>query len=803
MTSQGYIHKPLDKSELRWLCDPDRFEFSSTEEIEPLDEIVGQDSAIEALRYGLETNAPGQNIFVRGLTGTGRSTTIRRLLESIRPPCPPAADRCYVYNFAQPDRPRLITVPRGEGERLARRLEALIQFVKDDLTRALSSDLVKSRMGELEKSTAAEIESLTAPFETELRSAGLSLLTTQMGPLTRQMIVPVVDGEPVPLEHLEALRRQGRFSDAALDATRAQIATHAERLQKIGESVQEIQIRHQRAIGELMEGEVTALLAQSMAGIRTEFPSPEVGAFLDGIIDDIASKRIQHLDQAERFTQLYRVNVVLSHDNDDCPIVIDNSPSLPGLVGSVDWSMGPDGAPEAPQLMVRGGTLLRADGGYLIVEARDVLTEPGAWKALIRTLRAGRIELTPPDLPVPWRMPMLRPDPIPVKVKVILLGDPGVYPMLEALDPDFANLFKVLADFDDVIPRDDSGLRCYANIVARIAREEELPAFDRSSLAELSEHGARIAARRGKLTARFGRLADLVREAAFVARRDERATVVREDVQAAIRRTKARADLPSRRFRDFVRDGTLQIATRGAEVGQINGLAVMNAGQLAYGFPTRITATIGPGSRGAINIEREAELSGAIHTKGFYILGGLLRHLLRTQHPLAFDASVAFEQSYAGIDGDSASGAEICCLLSALTELPLRADLAMTGAIDQMGHILPIGAVNEKIEGFYDACTATELTGSQGVVIPASNAGDLMLRHDVLEAAAVGRFEIHAIETIHEAIGLFTGVEPGQQAEDGQYRPDTVLGRAVERAAAFWQMGSAVPASVSDLPVQS
>jgi ATP-dependent Lon protease len=370
--------------------------------------------------------------------------------------------------------------------------------------------------------------------------------------------------------------------------------------------------------------------------------------------------------------------------------------------------------------------------------------------------------------------------------------------MLEALDPDFAHLFKVLADFEEVIPRDDAGVRCYANVVARIARDEELPAFDRTALAELCEHGARIAARRGKLTARFGRLADLVREAAFLAGRDNRQTVTREDVQAAVRRTKARTDLPSRRFQELVRDGTLRIATRGAEVGQINGLAVMSAGQLAYGFPTRITATIGPGSRGAINIEREAELSGAIHTKGFYILGGLLRHLLRTQHPLAFDASVAFEQSYAGIDGDSASAAEICCLLSALTELPIRSDLAMTGAIDQVGHILPIGAVNEKIEGFFDACVATELTGSQGVVIPAANAGDLMLRHDVVEAAEAGRFQVHAIETIHEAIGLFTGVDPGQRGDDGQYPPDTVLGRAVQQAAAFWEMGrhrvSEVPA---------
>jgi len=789
MTQEGYVHQPLDRSELRWLCDPGRFEFATTDELEPSEEIVGQDSAIEALRYGLETDAPGQNVFVRGLTGTGRSTTIRRLLESIRPPCPPAADRCFVYNFSQPDRPRLVTVPRGEGERFRRRVDGLIRFLREDLTSALSSELVKARLGELEKAAGAEIERLTEPFERELREAGLSLVTAQVGPVARQVIVPVIDGEPATPERLEALRREGRLGEGEIEAIRSRIAEYAERMQKIGESIQEIQLRRQQAVERFMESEVKALLGQGMARIRSEFPSPEVGVFLDEVLEDLLGKRLPHLDRADRFTELYRVNVVLSSGDDECPIVIDNAPSLPGLIGSVDWSMRPDGAPEAPQMLVRSGSLLQADGGYLILEARDVLTEPGAWRALIRTLRSGRIELTPPDLPVPWRMPMLRPDAIPVRVKVVLLGDPGVYPMLEALDPDFGHLFKVLADFDESIPRDDGGLRCYANVVARVAREEALPAFDRSAVAELCEHGARIAARRARLTARFGRLADLVREAAFLARRDRRGTVTGEDVREAVRRNKSRSDLPSRRFRDLVRDGTLRISTRGSSVGQINGLAVMSAGQLAYGFPTRITATIGPGSLGAINIEREAELSGAIHTKGFYILGGLLRHLLRTPHPLAFDASVAFEQSYAGIDGDSASAAEICCLLSALTEIPIRSDLAMTGAIDQLGHILPIGAVNEKIEGFFDACAATELTGTQGVVIPAANAGDLMLRHDVVEAARAGRFRVHAIETIHEAIGLFTGIEPGQRDGGGRYPSQSVLGRAIERAAAFWEMG--------------
>jgi len=290
---------------------------------------------------------------------------------------------------------------------------------------------------------------------------------------------------------------------------------------------------------------------------------------------------------------------------------------------------------------------------------------------------------------------------------------------------------------------------------------------------------------------RFGRLADLAREASFLATKAELDHVSGEQVEQAVRRSKRRADLPSRRFLTFIADGTIRIETRGTAVGQIHGLAVVSSGPLSYGFPTRITATIGPGTAGTINIEREAELSGSIHTKGFYILGGLLRYLLRTSHPLAFDASIAFEQSYGGIDGDSASGAEMCCLLSALTDMPLRQELAMTGAIDQVGNVLPIGAVNEKIEGFFDVCEASGLTGTQGVIIPAANAGDLMLRRDIVDACGSGLFCVHAVSTIHEALGLFTGIEPGRRDAEGNYPEASVLHRAVERARQYWEMAVA------------
>jgi ATP-dependent Lon protease len=779
---------PLPAESLRWRCDPERFPFETTEEIEAQGGVIGQDDAVEALRFGMEISAPGQNIFVRGLTGTGRSTLVRRLLETITPSCPLPADRAYVNNFAQPDRPRLVTLPRGTAESFRRRLDGFISFIEEEFAQGLNSDVVKGRGTEIERRSAERVKEATRPFETELREADLTMVTIQVGPVTRQIIAPVIDGKPAPPERVERLRAEGKLSDEEIEAIGKKIEGFTERLHEVGDRMQEIQMGRAEALHDLLQEEARALLEGAVAGIRKAFSGDDVRTFLDEVIEDMLTRRLGELREGTAFTELYRVNVVLTHREDDpCPAIVEHAPSVPSLMGTIDRTLQMDDRAFAPQMMIRSGSLLRSDGGFLVLEGRDVLTEPGAWKALVRTLRTGRIELVPPELPIPWQIPALKPEPIPVDLKVVMLGDARLYYLLDALDPDFRDHFKVLADFDDVIPRDDEGLGYYASVLARIAKEGALMPFGRDAVARLCEHGARIAAREGKLTARFGRLADLAREAAYLADRAAERVVAAEHVVEAVRRNKRRADLPARRYRELIANGTILVNTQGTAVGQVNALAVMNAGPLTYGFPNRVTATIGAGSSGTINIEREAELSGAIHTKGFYILGGLLRYLLRTDHPLAFSASVAFEQSYGGIDGDSASGAEMCCLLSALTDVPIRQDLAMTGAIDQVGHILPIGAVNEKIEGFFDACIDVRLTGTQGVIIPKTNAGDLMLRQDVVDACAEGRFHVHAVDTIQEAMALFSGRDAGTRGEDGTYPEDSLLGIAVHKAREYWK----------------
>ena len=777
---------PLPAAALRWRCDPAGFAFETTAEVPPIVGIHGQSSAVEALRFGISTRAPGQNVYVRGLAGSGRMTLVRRMLEELNPSCPVKVDRAYVHRFASPDRPRLLSLPAGTARDLVHRMRELGQFVRTGLGEALESDAFVTRRQALEKLAQEEVAEITGPFETELKAAGLQLVQIQVGSTSQAALLPIVDGRPIPPEEYASLRARGTVDDKQHAAVTAALETFTPRL---GEVMQRVQRVRRERLGEIRaaaEETVREILGGMTSEIAARFPGDDVAAFLGEVVEDIVD-RVGSGEGEYDPVELYGVNVVREHDGgESCPVIVENIPTLTNLLGHVDreWS---DGQVSSDYRSIRAGSLLNADGGFLILDARDVLSEPGAWKVLVRTLRCGRLEIVPPELAWPFGQPSLKPDPIDVTLRVILVGDGDIYYLLDQHDPDFSHLFKVLADFDTSIDREPDGPQAYAGVIARICNDENLRPFDREAVAALAEQGARIAARRGKLTARFSRVADIAREAAFLAEQDGRAAVTRADVIEAVRRTKSRADLPSRRFQELIADGTINIRTTGSVVGQINGLAVMQAGPLTYGFPGRITATIGAGRAGLIDIETASELSGSIHTKGFHILGGLLRHLLRVDHPLAFSASLAFEQSYGGIDGDSASGAEICCLLSALTGVPIRQGVAMTGAIDQHGRIQAIGGVNEKIEGFFDACRHASLTGDQGVIIPAANAGDLMLRADLVEACAAGRFSVWPVESIHDALETLTGVEAGRPDAANRYPERSLLGLAVDRAGQYWR----------------
>ncbi|MCB9897416.1 MAG: AAA family ATPase [Planctomycetes bacterium] len=780
---------PLEAGALRWRCDPSAFEFDDTRQAMPVEGIVGQDRAVEALRFGLETRAPGHNVFVRGLSGTGRLTLVRRLLESILPACPLAPDHCYVRNFARPEAPRLVTLSRGRGPGFRQRMSRFVAFLGERFAPSLDTPALRSRRAKLERELHEAMDALVEPFEAALKERGLTVRQVQVDGATMPAVLPLVDGRPVAPDEFEALRTSGRIDDAEAERIEHEILASNERLADVSSRMEALRTNHRTEVTALLVDEGRALLGRVLGEIRAEYPSAAVGAFLDEVADDVLTRRIHEGRDGSDDGPRYEVAVVASHgEQDACAVVVENAPLLERLVGAIQDTRLEQERRLPAHLAVVGGSLLRADGGYLVIEAKELLEQRPAWMALVRTLRSGQLEIGTSGESGLLPTPAVTPEPIPLDVKVVLIGDPGLYEMASAFDRDFDDLFKVVADFEATIPRDAQGLLLYAGVLARLQRDEHLPPLHRTAVAALAEEGARLAQRACCLTTRFGRVADLAREAAFLAARDPGTQVVTDaHVREAVERAHRRSDGPSRRFNEFVRNGVILVRTRGEAVGEANGLAVIHSGNVSFGFPTRITATAAPGQGGAVNIEREAELSGSIHTKGFYILGGLLRRLLRADHPLAFEGSVAFEQSYGGIDGDSASGIEMCCLLSALTEVPLRQDLAMTGAIDQVGNILPVGAVNEKVEGFFDTCVVTGMTGTQGVLVPAANVAELMLREDVVAACAAGRFAVHGVTTIQQALELLAGRPAGERGPEGNYPHDSLLGLAAARARAFWE----------------
>ncbi len=790
-------------SELRWRCDVGSFDFETTADIEPLSGMIGQDEAIEALRFGLEIYAPGQNVFVRGLSGTGRMSLVGRLLKEIQPACPLAGDYAYVANFDSPGEPRLLSLPRGCGAQFRDALEELIEFLRNELAAAMSSDDLRQRKQILEERFKEEAKAIAGPFDEELQQNGLVMHTATVGSTVRPVLLPVIEGEPAPPERIHQLVANGQITDENIEEINGKIEAFSKRLESISIEMQRVRAKHVEHVQGLFRSEARSLLDARCQEIRVGFPQDDVAAFLDGLAEEVVRQPVEELGKDERLLQRFHVNLILGHRAaEDCPVIVENTPTLSNLLGSIDRRVLPEGVAISDHTMISAGSLLRADGGYLILEAREVLSEPGAWKVLVRTLRTGMLEIVPPEMSGPWGMRTLKPQAIPIKIKVILIGDPGLYHALDAQDPDFPDLFKVLADFETTISTGADTLTSYARLFARVARDENLPHYQKDAIAALAEHGARVAGRHDRLTTRFGRLVDIAREAAFLTSKSSERFVTGDRVREAVKRTRRRANLPARRFRESIAEGTIRIQTEGQAIGQVNGLAVVSTGPLTYGFPTRITATIGAGHAGMINIERESQLSGAIHTKGFHILGGLLRHLLRTEHPLAFSASIAFEQSYGGIDGDSASGAEMCCLLSALTGRAMRQDLAMTGAIDQHGRILPIGAATEKIEGYFEVCRAQGFTGTQGVILPSTNVKNLMLRDDVVSACHEGTFHVYAVDDIREAFELFMGIPAGERGDNGEYPEGSLLGLAVEKAFEYWTLASAHPvweeASVED-----
>ncbi|MEW5742256.1 MAG: AAA family ATPase [Myxococcota bacterium] len=782
--------EPLPPSLLFRRTDPSRFTFSSTKELPELREPPGQRRAIDALRFGAAIRQEGYNVFALGPPGLGKQHTVRTLLEQRAASEPPGEDWCYVHNFDETHRPRWLRLPAGRARELRSEVESFIDAVQTRLPAAFQSDEYRRRMKDLEKQHEAAREAALDKARGEVEKRGLALVRSPTG----FALVPVKDGKLVEPEVFETFSdEEKRTYRQALEDARGDMEAFAEKLPGL-------EHEHQRRVRELNRALASSTVSRLAADLRDRFDGlPEVLAHLKALEKDVVENADEFLEgdgtapgKKREASTRYQVNVLVSREaGRGAPVVVQERCGLGHLVGRIEHRQ-IFGALTTDFTLIKPGALHEANGGYLLLDALRVLQHPYAWEELKRSLRARAVTIESiSDLLGLSSTSILEPAPIPLEVKVVMLGDRWVYYLLSALDPDFPELFKVAADFADDLPRTPETDAEYARLVAEMARKNQLKPLDAEAVARVVEYASRFAGDSEKVTAHTRAVADVLREADYWATRDGKNLVGKAEVEHALEAQERRVDRLRERVYEEIHRGTLRIATKGTAVGQVNGLAVARAGELDFGFPVRITARTRLGKGEVVDIEREAELSGPIHSKGVLIISGLLGARYTRDQPFSLSASVVFEQSYGPVEGDSASAAELFALLSSLSDVPLKQSLAVTGSVDQHGRIQPIGGVNEKVEGFFAVCQQAGLTGEQGVIIPAANVKHLMLKREVVQAVESGRFRVWAIDTIDDGLALLTGVDAGVPGPDGNFPPESVNGKVAARLAALAEQARA------------
>jgi lon-related putative ATP-dependent protease len=776
--------KALAADQLRRVCDPAALGFETTEDLAELDEALGQDRALAALEFGLQIDRDGYNVFALGPEGVGRHTVIRRLLErdSATRPVPP--DWCYVYNFKDPAKPRGIDLPAGRGAALRHDMNELVEELKVAIPAAFESDDFRTRRQAIDEDAKHRQEEAFQSLQEDAEARSIALVRTPVG----MALTPVKGGRPIDPEAFNALP--------------------AERKQAIQKDLEELQSRLEGILRQMplwdrerrgkirdLVREVTTYAVQHLLHeLRERYADlDEVCEYLDEVEHDL-------IDSADLFLQQgapqmppgmpqptgesgaglrrYRVNLLVDNaQTTGAPIVYEDHPSVQNLIGRIEH-IPQFGALVTDFSLIRPGALHRANGGFLVLDARRVLLQPFAWEELKRVLRARqlRIESLGQSLGLVSTV-SLEPEPLPLDVRVVLVGDRRLYYLLSLLDPDFDELFKVPADFGEDLDWTADNAAKYARLVATMAREGALLPLEAGAVARVTEDAARRAADTEKLSVHARALMDLLRESDYWARQDGSARVTRAHVQRALDAQIYRADRLRERIYEQIKRRVLMVDVIGEAVGQVNGLSVLDMGGFAFGRPSRITARARLGRGQVVDVERKVELGGPLHSKGVLILHAFLAARYALDVPLSLSASLVFEQSYGPVEGDSASSAELYALLSVLADTPIRQSLAVTGSVNQMGRVQPIGGVNEKIEGFFDVCRAAGLTGDQGVLIPQSNVAHLMLRADVVEAAAAGQFHIYPVSSIDEGIEILTGISAGERGAEGTFPTESVNGR--------------------------
>ncbi len=793
---------PLPASALYRSCDPADLPFEHTGELDGDTGILGQDRAVAAVRFAIGMQSDGYNLFALGPTGIGKFTAVQRFLRQSAGEMPTPDDWCYVHNFEVNHQPRTLRLSPGRGPELAHDMKHLIDELFAVLNTAFESEEYQAHMQAIAEEVQQKHEESLESLKSTAEERGIALLRTPSG----LAFAPLREGKVMSPEEFHQLPETTR------EQVQREVAELQKELQRIIRQIPQLTRETRERARQLKEENASFALAPGGEELREKYRAfPDVRRHLDAVRADI----IENIDRlvpgsqappglggqapgptgpdgddaspaGNPFYNRYRVNVLVDRSAiQGAPVNYEDHPTYANLIGRIEH-MSQMGALVTDFTLIKPGSLHQANGGFLILDARKLLQQPYAWEGLKRALQSRelRLESLGQNLGLISTV-SLEPGPIPLDLKVVLLGERLLYVLLIQYDPDFAELFKVAADFEDDMARDDDNSLAYARLIASLVSKNDLRHFDAGAVARVIEFSSRAAGDADKLTTHMGAVADLLREASYWAGEAGRERVGAADVQQAIDAQRYRLGRPRERMQEAILQETVLIDTEGEAIGQINGLAVYQVGNHAFGRPNRITARVRLGKGEVIDIERQVEMGGPIHSKGVLIMAGFLAGRFATEHPLTLSASLVFEQSYSGVEGDSASSAELYALLSALAEAPLRQSLAVTGSVNQLGQIQAIGGVNEKIEGFFDICQARGLTGAQGVLIPAANVRHLMLRQDVVEAVAAGQFHVYAVTTVDEGIEILTGVPAGEPQPDGAFPEGSINQRVATRLAAL------------------
>lgn len=787
----------LPPEQLRRRFDPTTLGIQTTEQVKPLDGIIGQKRAAEALRFGLGIPYRGFNIYVAGPPGIGKMTMVQAFLEELAHQKPTPSDWCYVHNYEDPHQPKALRLPPGRGCALQQDMKRFVEQVRRDIPRAFESEPYSTKRNGIVKVFEQQREKILEQISARALQEGFALQPTPMGIL----LVPLRDGQPLseveyqtlPADAREELQRRHEHLQEELKEAMKQIreierATQ-EQLQKLDQQVA------LSIVGGLMEDllekyqdlpEVQDYLRATQKDILENlglFRGSKLGSKLESLPEGFSLLASELQEQPFR---KYQVNVLVDNSKQEgAPVIIELNPSYTNLFGRVEKES-QFGTLSTDFTLIKPGSLHRANGGYLVLPVEDLLLNPFSWDGLTRALRSQQIEIEEIGERLGFlTTKSLRPQPIPLEIKVVLVGPPLLYYLLQAYEEQFAELFKVKAEFDTRMECTEENVRDFLALICTLCNRENLKHLDNNGTAKLLEYALRLAEDQQKLSTHFGVLVDLVREANYWATQEQAPYIGEAHVQKALDQKVYRSNLIQERIQEMIAQGTLLIDTTGAAIGQVNGLSVIQLGDYEFGKPSRITASVQPGREGILDIEREVKLGGPLHSKGVLILSGYLAHQYAQDKPLTLEARLVFEQSYEGVEGDSASSAELYAILSALARLPIKQGIAVTGSVNQHGEIQAIGGVNEKIEGFFEVCKAKGLTGDQGVIIPQANVRNLMLREEVVEAVQAGQFHIWAVHTVEEGIEILTGVPAGERGADGKFPEGTVNALVEQRLREF------------------